>query len=131
MAQAILDEIESVPAPSAIDRLWMVQRQIASTWSTSGDALREMAREWISNAAQRDFTGGSPHPELLSLVTDIVRDGQEAGELRTSKDARFVAGLVIGAISSVFAGWLDDGDAAELERATHDALDLLLEGMAA
>ncbi|MGH9139282.1 MAG: TetR/AcrR family transcriptional regulator [Acidimicrobiales bacterium] len=129
LAGSIAERIESDPASSATDQLWIVQDEIARTWGASGPAMREMAREWIRNATAREFTADTPHPELLDLVTAIVARGQQAGELVATKPARFVAWLVIGALSAVTAGWLGNGDDATLAHGTHDALELLLGGL--
>lgn len=130
LAAAIAAEIESAKDISAVDKLWIVQAEIARTWSDSGEAMREMAREWIRNAAESEFTTKPPHPELLNLVTQIIEEGQQTGDLRSSKDPRFTAWLVIGALSAVTAGWLGDGDDDTLKHGSHDALELLLQGIA-
>lgn len=128
LAASIADEIATSDRATAVDTLWMVQAAIARTWSGSGVAMREMAREWIRTAASAEFAD-SPHPEMLDLVADIIERGQAAGELRGDKDPRFVAWLVLGSLSAVVAGWLGDGDEHALERATRDVLELLLRGV--
>lgn len=130
LAVAITDEIDADPDRGAVARLRTVQRAVCATWASSGEGLREMAREWIRTSATLEFTNESPHPELLALVTDIVADGQAQGELRPGRDPELIAWLVVGVLSAVFAGWLGTGGVASLEAASSDALAVLLDGIA-
>jgi hypothetical protein len=70
------------------------------------------------------------HPDLLRLVTEIVRRGQSAGELDALLAPDFIAWLIVTALAAATASWLVRYENADLGRATADTLDVLLAGLA-
>jgi AcrR family transcriptional regulator len=131
LAEAVARRREGGAAASATQELWLVQDEIARTWGSSGPAMRELAREYIRNAGAADLAGEPPYTELLDLVESIIRRGQTAGEFATGHHPRFVAWIVLNALSAVTAGWLSGSDDIALIRGTHDAVQLLLDGLRA
>ncbi|MGH9246563.1 MAG: TetR/AcrR family transcriptional regulator [Acidimicrobiales bacterium] len=129
LAERIEQRIAETPDATATDQLWVVQDEIARTWGSSGPAMREMAREYIRNITADDFAVDAPHPELVVLIAAIVRQGQASGEFTTGHHPRFVAWIVVAALSAVTAGWLGSGDDDTLAHGTRDAVELLLGGI--
>jgi hypothetical protein len=69
------------------------------------------------------------HPDLLRLVTEIVRRGQSTGELDTRLAPDFIAWLIVTALAAATASWLVRHEQARLDRTTADTLDVLLAGL--
>jgi AcrR family transcriptional regulator len=128
LADQIARRLDESPDASATDQLWTVQDELTTAWGLSAPSTREMAREWIRNATASELSDVAP-PELLALVADIVREGQESGEFARSYEPDFVAWIVLTALSSVTAGWLDSGDDESLVKGTRDAVSFLLTGL--
>ncbi|HEY8547155.1 MAG TPA: TetR/AcrR family transcriptional regulator [Acidimicrobiales bacterium] len=131
LAEHLLRRLDEATArgATAVERLWVVQDEIATAWDASGPATREMAKEWVRSSSASDLSQVHP-PELVALVADIVRDGQATGELTTRYEADFVAWIVLASLSAVTAGWLHSEGDATLAQGTRDALSLLLTGLA-
>jgi hypothetical protein len=91
--------------------------------------MRELAREYIRNATASDLARDTPHSELLDLVEAIILRGQSTGEFATTHHPRFVSWVVLNALSAVTAGWLGGSDDHTLVHGTHDAIQLLLNGL--
>jgi hypothetical protein len=69
------------------------------------------------------------HPDLLRLVTEIVRRGQSAGEFGTRLAPDFIAWLIVTALAAATGTWLAGPEHADLDRTTADTLDVLLVGL--
>jgi len=115
-------------ARSAAERLRIVQRAIAETWASSGPAMQEICREFIRNTSVA-ASGLKSHPELLALMSEIVRDGQRAGELLEILPAEILSWIISNALSVVTVRWFGTNDPLALERTTRSALDLVLTGL--
>ncbi len=68
-------------------------------------------------------------PDLLRLVTEIVRGGQSTGELDTRLAPDFIAWLIVTALAAATGTWLVSHEHADLDRTTADTLDVLLTGL--
>jgi AcrR family transcriptional regulator len=128
LTERIAQRLESRPDASATEQLWVVQDEIATAWGLSAPSTRSLAREWIGNATASELKDPS-NPELLALVADIVREGQESREFCRDYDPDFVAWIILASFSSITAGWLDSEDDESLVRGTRDAVSLLLGGL--
>jgi AcrR family transcriptional regulator len=113
---------------SAAERLRIVQRAIAETWASSGPAMQQMCREFIRSTSVAG-SGVKSHPELLALVSEIVRDGQRAGELLEVLPPDLLSSIITNALSVVTIRWFGSNDPLALERTTRSALDLVLTGL--
>jgi AcrR family transcriptional regulator len=129
LAESVTTRREKGPTANATQDLWLVQDQIARTWASSGSGMRELAREYIRNATAAELTSETPYVELLDLVESIIRRGQTTGEFATGHHPRFVAWIVLNALSAVMAGWLGESNDRALIRDTHNAVQLLLDGL--
>jgi len=131
LAEAVAARMEKGGTATATEDLWLVQDEVALTWGSSGPAMRELAREYIRNATATDLASETPYSELLDLVEAIIRRGQSTGEFATTHHPRFVSWVVLNALSAVTAGWLGGSDDDALIHGTHDAVQLLLNGLRA
>lgn len=128
LTERIAQRLEERPELTATEQLWVVQEEVATAWGLSTPFTRSLAREWVRNATARDLKDSSP-PELLALVANVVRRGQESGEFTGDYDPDFVAWIILASFSSITAGWLDTEDDESLVRGTQDAVSLLLAGL--
>jgi AcrR family transcriptional regulator len=117
--------------PGAAHRLRLVQRTLAAYWAAAGPAPRKMALAFITEGSIGMLADGDDavHPDLLRLVTEIVRRGQAAGELDTRLAPDFIAWLIVTALAAATGTWLVGHEHADLDRTTADTLDVLLTGL--
>lgn len=125
------DAASSPTPPSAARRLRLVQRTLAGYWAAAGPAPRKMALAFITEGSIGMLADGDDavHPDLLRLVTEIVRLGQAAGELDTRLAPDFIAWLIVTALAAATGTWLVGHEHADLDRTTADTLDVLLTGL--
>jgi AcrR family transcriptional regulator len=128
LAEQIARRIDDHPDATATEQLWMVQDEISSAWGQSAPSTREMAREYIRNATADELSDPAP-AELVALVADVVRGGQDSGEFTRAYDPDFMAWIVLAALSYITAGWLRSGDDDSLVRGTRDTVAFLLHGL--
>ena len=67
--------------------------------------------------------------DLVGLFAALVRRGQARGELRRGIDPRLAAGVVATSYLAIVGEWARHGDALDLRRGIHQALDLVLHGI--
>ena len=48
--------------------------------------------------------------QIYEPFTEIISQGQAAGEVRTDFDARFLAEMVLGALNVAFTRWVEDAE---------------------
>lgn len=125
------DATGSPAPPSAARRLRLVQRTLAGYWTAAGPAPRKMALAFITEGSIGMLADGDDavHPDLLRLVTEIVRRGQAVGELDTRLAPDFIAWLIVTALAAATGTWLVGHEHADLDRTTADTLDVLLTGL--
>lgn len=131
IAIADRDDAGSCAPPSAADHLRLVQGTLAAYWAAAGPAPRKMALAFITEGSIGMLADGDDavHPDLLRLVTEIVRRGQSAGEFGTGLAPDFLAWLIVTALAAATGTWLAGHERADLGRTTADTLDVLLTGL--
>lgn len=133
LARDARDAMTGQGALGAVEQLRLVQRTLAANWTATGPALREMVRMFIAEAGLATLSAADAapvHPELLTLVADIVERGQRSGEFGTRLEPRFVSWLVVTAMATATSRWITEGGVSSLEQATGDVLETLLDGLA-
>ncbi len=133
LARDAREAMAAQPSADAVERLRVVQRTLAASWAATGPALREMLRAFLSEAGPALFSAArdvSPHPELLSLVAEVIEEGQRAGELDARLEPDFLSSLVVTGMATATGQWVIGRSTADLEKATGDVLEVLLGGLA-
>lgn len=133
LARDAREAMAAQPSAGAVERLRTVQRTLAAHWAATGPALREMLRVFLSEAGPALFSAAQeapPHPELLSLVAEIVEEGQRAGELDPRLEPSFLSWLIVTGMATATGQWIVGRSEASLEQATGDVLEVLLAGLA-
>ena len=68
---------------------------------------------------------------IRDRVEDLIREGQQAGELRTDYSAKRITHMLMSSLRGIIFEWcLQDGD-FELQQAAQDAVELTLSGLKA
>lgn len=131
LADQVREQLAEMPTANAKEKLFAVQALLGAAWSMSGPAVRAMALDFAHVATSGAAPTPSPYPELLDVVTEIVAAGQRSGEFAKGKAPEFVASTIGGLLGGITMYWLASGLAeSELSKAMHDALDLLISGLA-
>lgn len=131
LADQVREQLAAMPDATATDRLFAVQALLGAAWSMSGPAVRAIALDFAHVATSGAAPTPSPYPELLDVVTEIISDGQRSGEFGKGRDPEFVASTIGGLLGGITMYWLASGlNEGELTNAMHDALDLLISGLA-
>jgi len=94
-------------------------------------ASRGGARVTLVEFMRLDATPNVPHPYLDRLfepIVALIENGQAAGEIRTDREAEFLAQMAVGMINSAVTNWLAHPDypiEASLIEATEFAIETL------
>jgi AcrR family transcriptional regulator len=75
------------------------------------DSARELAREVLLELLRTASQSGDALPyfsRVYEPFTRILREGQQAGEVRGDRDPRLLAEMVIGTLNMALVGWLND-----------------------
>ena len=102
---------------------------LADAWTSTGPAVRAMTLDFARVTATRTAHTPAPFPELLTLVTHIIESGQSKGEFDPTRSPAFVASTIGGLLGGITMYWLATRR-GRLDRAMHEALDLLIAGLA-
>jgi len=114
---------------SSVEKL---RRFIASTTESIASS-RGVARDVFLEFLRSDATPDEPHPYLERLIgpfVALVAEGQRRGELRTDRDAAFLAQMAVGMLNSAITSWLADPD-YPVESGLADAADFAIETLRA
>ncbi|MGI3224258.1 TetR/AcrR family transcriptional regulator C-terminal domain-containing protein [Streptomyces sp. GTA36] len=126
------EAIAAQPSAGAIARLQIVRQTLAAAWTATGPGLSEMLRAFLSEAGPALFSAAldvPAHPGLLSLVAEIVEEGQRTGEFESRLQPDFLSWLIVTGLATATGQWVTGRNAASLEEITDDVLEVLLRGM--
>jgi AcrR family transcriptional regulator len=129
LTAAVQARLAATAGATATERLWAIEDEITTAWGHSSAATREMAREWIRNATAADLASPQRSAALVTLVADVVREGQRSGEFRPRHQPTFVASMIVGALSVATGSWLGREDDAGPADVSRQAIELLLDGL--
>ena len=133
LAEDAREAVAARPDAGAVERLRVVQRTLVAGWTATGPALREMLRAFLAEAGPALFSAARDtpaHPELLSLVAEIVAEGQRSGELDDRLEPGFLSWLIVTGMATATGQWVIGRNETSLEKATGDVLGVLLGGLA-
>jgi AcrR family transcriptional regulator len=128
---AAVRDVEQSGAP-AREQIRQVVAILLRSWRRDPDLVRLLIREITRSAelGRRVAEIG----EAFAAIERIIRNGQEAGELRSDLDARLASAILYGAIEETLTGWvlelLPDDDAA-IARAEQTITEVVGGGLAA
>ncbi len=111
----------------AVEQLELLRAIVLDEWDAHSDLLRQI----VVDAAMQDtqkFTDTSA--SLVAIVDEIVRKGQEQGDLSLDYDADIVAQSLVASWRASTLHWAIYGDDDRARKANRQALDLILNGIA-
>ena len=101
---------------------------LAAQATRHAELVRLVVREVISRPIA--FAGHTEQSrDLVAMLAAVVRRGQESGEFRAAIAAEVAAGTVVAAYMAIVAEWARRGGKLDLERASEQALELVLRGL--
>jgi AcrR family transcriptional regulator len=120
--------LDASDATSAADRLQVVQEIVTESWTGSEPGVREMAAEALRAGIPRG--GHDTHRDLITLVAEIIGEGQASGEFRSTTLTPDVLGwMFVVNLGVCVMDWLEHPVSGALERCTSETLDFLLTGL--
>ncbi|MEQ8935402.1 MAG: TetR/AcrR family transcriptional regulator [Amphiplicatus sp.] len=125
VSQKIAERLEGFNLP-AIDKLELLRALMLDEWSRHSELLRAIVKE---AAAQDAASLADSSSSLVSLVSQIVAEGQQSGEFTTEFEVALVAQCLISTWRATTLQWAVTGDARAARRANRQALDLVLNGV--
>ncbi|MEX0645826.1 MAG: helix-turn-helix domain-containing protein [Parvularculaceae bacterium] len=109
----------------AVEKLELLRAIVLDEWGRHGDLLRKIVAD---AAAQEAGAFVESNASLITLVSEIVAEGQAKGELSRDFDPLVVAQSLDAAWRAATLQWAMTGDARRVRRANRQALDLILRG---
>jgi TetR/AcrR family transcriptional regulator, cholesterol catabolism regulator len=124
-----LGELLQTHRSGAISALRKVLTALAERATRHADIVRLLARELMSRpTALADATEQTR--DLGYLLVRIVQEGQTAGDLLRTVDARLVASIITSAYFAIVGEWARRGGKFDLAQAIQQSLDIILNGVA-
>lgn len=124
-----LGELLHTHRSGAISALRKVLTALAERATRHADIVRLLARELMSRpTALADATEQTR--DLGYLLVRIVQEGQTAGDLLRTVDARLVASIITSAYFAIVGEWARRGGKFDLAQTIQQSLDIILNGMA-
>jgi len=119
---------------SASERLAGVCRFAVDVFKTAPAAVRVLLLEVARTPnVMRAGSTRQTFEQAVRLVADMVREGQEGGELRRSADPLVAAAALLGALelslTGMVVGLIPGGTEPEVERAKQQVVDFALRGL--
>jgi AcrR family transcriptional regulator len=128
LAESARATLATTGETSAEHKLGVVEHVISETWTRSERGVREMAAEAIRAGIPRG--GHDSHSDVITLIAEIIEEGQNAGEFRSTTLTPDVLGwMLVVSFGVCVMDWLEHPDQGPLRPRTREALDLLLAGL--
>ncbi|MFZ3035204.1 MAG: TetR/AcrR family transcriptional regulator [Parvibaculum sp.] len=112
---------------SAEEQLTLLHSAFREAWIQNAPVMQKMLRDFIDQPTNL-ANAAAVNESIVSLVTEIVRRGQERGELRNGI-APELAGISIVSTWSAIAAWWSEIDASDGDTASLQIIDITLNGL--
>jgi len=124
-AIAMVPDFEKIPA---YGQILFVFNLLAAGAQGDREFLRIMIHEIFNSAFAFSDTASSAH-QLYELVLEMVRRGQERGELQTTAMAEAMTLILLSTYFYTFINWLEMENPPQLSQMLQTHLNVLLDGM--
>jgi AcrR family transcriptional regulator len=114
----------------AADRLKTLLKVYLAEWGAHSHLMRQIVLELISQPAS-GATFNEVSPGLLTLVGNIVRDGQKAGQFNSKIEPETAALALVAAWNAIAISWAKTGDTKRAADAHWQTLEVFLNGLLA
>jgi len=112
---------------SAEDQLVLLLSAFREAWMQNAPVMQKMLRDFIDQPTVL-ANAATVNESIVALVTEIVRRGQERGELRGGI-APELAGISIVSTWSAIAAWWSEIDSSDGDTASLQIIDITLNGL--
>ncbi len=112
---------------SSQEKLHFVVNLLVEDWKKNADVMRKMVREFMDQPSLHKVATEA-NAGILDLITDIVKEGQAAGELRTSVAPQLIAASLVASWGAFISIWLANPDDFP-KTVGEDLLDIMLTGL--
>ncbi len=127
---AKVEEKLSSEGLSASERLKTLLKIYLTEWGAHSHLMRQIVLELISQPAS-GATFNEVSPGLLTVVGNVVRDGQKSGEFSSKIEPETAALALVAAWNAIAITWAKTGDTERAVDAHWQTLDLFLNGLLA
>lgn len=129
VAGKVAEQLSDGEMPSA-DRLRTLLRIYLAEWGTHRHLMRQIVLELISQPAS-GATFNEVSPGLLTLVGNVVRDGQRKNEFGAKIEPETAALALVAAWNALAISWAKTGDTKHTAEAHWQTLEVFLHGLVA
>lgn len=112
---------------SVEEQLLLFLATFRETWERNAPVMRKMLREFIEQPTALT-KAAAINDSVVDLVSQIVRRGQERGELRRGVAPELAAISIVSTWSAIAAWWSDHPE-SDTEQASRQILDITLNGL--
>lgn len=126
LTQTIAEELTHYNG-SAADKLRLVIEAIATAWQNNATVMRKMVREFV-DAVPTMEEGSQANVHISELLGDVIAQGQESGEFKSTVPAHRMAASMVAGSSAVTMEWSQEPN-IDTRQAHIDLLELTLGGL--
>lgn len=112
---------------SAEEQLVLLQSAFREAWEANARVMQKMLREFIDQPAPL-ARSAAVNESIVDLVSQIVRRGQDKGELRPNIAPELVAVSIVSTWSAI-AAWWNENPGTEGAAASLQIIDITLNGL--
>ncbi len=112
---------------SAEEQLILLLTAFREAWDDNAPVMQKMLRDFIDQPTPLSSTA-AVNESIVALVTDIVRRGQDKGELRAGIPPELAAISIVSTWSAIAAWWTENADASG-DTASLQIIDITLNGL--
>jgi AcrR family transcriptional regulator len=128
LAERASTALDAADAATASSRIRIVVAEVAAAWRNAPPPMRDVFAEFIRIASAAD-AGHDVQPALLALLAEIVRTGQQSGELTDDLNADLIALLIVATLGACVLKWFEQPDPKTLDRTIELTTTVLLTGL--
>ncbi|AWZ02139.1 HTH-type transcriptional repressor KstR [Rhodobiaceae bacterium] len=112
---------------SAEDKLRFMVSALVDDWEQNAQIMRKMVREFLNQPSLPE-AATEANEGLLDLITNIVREGQQAREFGSKVAPDLVAAALVASWGSFVSAWSNNREDIP-KSAGEDLLDIMLNGL--
>lgn len=112
---------------NAEEQLVLLLSAFREAWESNAPVMQKMLREFIDQPTALS-RAAAVNESVVDLVTQIVRRGQEKGELRSGIAPELAAIAIVSTWSAIAAWWTEHSD-TDTDQASRQIIDITLNGL--
>ncbi len=113
---------------TAEEQLVFLNSAFREAWDSNAHVMRKMLREFVDQPSALS-KAATVNESVVDLVTQIVRRGQERGELRSGIPPELAAVSIVSTWSAIAAWWTENTSDLAAETASRQTIDITLNGL--